>query len=217
MVRSPKYDDRHNAWGKVLMMQHALKNHDWVVFFDSDAMMANPEVPVEWLLNYWRVDRNTSLAVGSESLLERDKDDRGNPGQNTGFMIVQNIPKTHHIYKMWAECPEETHYKGCSKWKNEKYVDQTAFSNYVVYEFKKDIKILPCTEANGYPEQEAECNCKGIFMRHHWMHKELTKDMFAHNVMRMFAPRLHKHYMENYDVLVEDLRDRKLVGSEIVG
>ncbi|KAH8667123.1 hypothetical protein BX600DRAFT_511988 [Xylariales sp. PMI_506] len=79
MIRNPKYEDRHDAWGKIVMMEHALKNHDWVVFFDSDAIMANPEVPIEWLMNYWRVDGNTSIAIASESLLERDKDDRGNP------------------------------------------------------------------------------------------------------------------------------------------
>ncbi|KAH8645354.1 hypothetical protein BX600DRAFT_406615 [Xylariales sp. PMI_506] len=216
MIRNPKYEDRHDAWGKVVMMEHALKNHDWVVFFDSDAIMANPEVPIEWLMNYWRVDGNTSIAIASELLLERDKDDRGNPGQNTGFMLAQDIPKTKEISKMWAECPEEKHYAGCGIWKWRKLKEQTAFSNYIAYDYREDIKILPCTDANGYPEEYEDCKCKDIFVRHHWMHKQLTKDMFAHNIMRMFAPRIHKHYMDGYNEIVDDLRHKKLVGNKMV-
>ncbi|KAF2755653.1 hypothetical protein EJ05DRAFT_109762 [Pseudovirgaria hyperparasitica] len=216
MLRAPRYEDRHDAWGKVLMMEYALKNHDYVVFYDSDAIMANPEVPIEWLMNYWQITSNYSIAIASESLLERDKDEKGNPGQNSGFMIVNNIPKTHEIYRAWAECPEESHYPGCAKWKQTRLREQSAFSNYVVYEYKDEIKILPCAEANGYPEQDPDSHCKGVFLRHHWMHKELTKDMFAHNVMRMWAPRIHKHYMDNYNDLVEDLQDKKFVGSKMV-
>jgi hypothetical protein len=200
------------------MMREALKTHDIVVFLDSDAIFNNPEVPIEWLMNYWSVSDNTTIALSSEPALERDADDRGNPSENTGFMIIQNHPLTFELYEAWAECPEDTRYENCSHWKHPRQREQAAFSNYIRYDpaFEPTIQILPCLEANGYPERFDETRCKGTFVRHLWGNKEWVKDTMARGVMQAFAPRLHGHFMEDSEALVEDLRAKKLRGSEIV-
>lgn len=201
------------------MMQYALRKYDFVIFFDSDAMFANSEIPLEWLFNYWGINNSTSVAIASESKLDRDKDDRGNPGQNSGFMILQNNEKTHELFKAWAECPDtEERYPGCARWKMEHLREQDAFSNHIRYdkEFSPYIKILPCTEANGYPDQKSDSGCVGAFVRHHWMDKQQTKRKFGDTVMRAFAKQIHGHYMDEYDTLVEDLRGKAFVGSEMV-
>ncbi|KAF2755431.1 hypothetical protein EJ05DRAFT_540169 [Pseudovirgaria hyperparasitica] len=214
-IRSPVYEDRHPAWGKVLMTQHALKEHDIVVFLDSDAILRYPELPMEWLMNYWNIRKQTPISMSSEPNLDRDKDDKGNPGHNNGFMIVQNIAKTYEIFKNWAECPEETRYEGCEKWKWKHNREQDAWSNYLRYEYEEDVQVLPCIEANGYPEA-TETGCTGTFLRHHWLHKELTKEVWADNIMEAWAPAMHKYFSDHQKDYVQDLRGKKLVGSEIV-
>jgi hypothetical protein len=218
VIQSPKYPDRADAWAKVLMMRETLRDYDVVVFFDSDAVLTNPEVPIEWLMNYWNIGHDKAIALSSEPSLDRDKDDHGNAAENTGFMILRNLPIIWDLFKAWAECPEETRYKGCSKWVETRQREQAAFSNYIRYDpaFNGTIQILPCEEANGSPEFFEETKCRGVFLTHHWLDKDHTKDSFATGIMTAYTRQLHRQLKHEKKGVVQDLRSKTLKGSEVL-
>lgn len=114
-----------------------------------------------------------AMALDPNSGNNKDKFHRVN--LNTGFIIAQNIPRTHEILTAWEGCPEpDSKYENCTDFRTAgpgRPTDQGAFSTYIRYDFdhKEDIKELPCTEANGYPASHSGCN--GDFIRHFWTGK----------------------------------------------
>jgi hypothetical protein len=222
-IRAPKYKDRAPQWSKVVFTKELLKEYDIVVMLDHDAMFVTPQVPLEWLLNYWKIGPETLVAMAEDPNGEPNFDSRHRVNINSGFIIAQAGKKTQRLFKDWAECPEETRYPGCAVWKDPLFHEQSAFSSHVRYDFldgysidshPQYIRMLPCQEANGYPEVR-NCGCWGQFVRHYWAAKSSTNSEFNHNVMAAITPLLvQAAYRE--PGYVEEFRDKVLHGAEIL-
>ena len=217
-IRAPDYPDRWGTWVKVPIMKEALKTHEFIVFMDSDVMFHYPHIPLEWLLNYWNITAETLVAMAIDPDEPQNYDFRGNRLLNTGFVIAQQSKRTQEMYKAWGECPLETRYENCSKWKFDWAHEQAAFGNYIRYDFDRpeDIKVLPCVEANGAPEAMNRGGCKGVFVRHFWVDKQLPLKALTDSVMQYFVPRLHAQYHEESVNHVVDAKGFKLVGADVV-
>ncbi|KAF2264995.1 hypothetical protein CC78DRAFT_216728 [Lojkania enalia] len=217
-IRAPDYEDRWGTWVKVPMMREALKTHEYIVFMDSDVMFHYPHLPLEWLLNYWNMTKDTLAMMSIDPDEPQNYDAKGNRYLNTGFVIAQQSKRTQEMYKNWAECPSEKRYKGCAKWKLEWAHEQAAFGNYLRYDYDRpdDIKVLPCVEANGAPEAENRGGCKGIFVRHYWVGKGLLSQSLADQVMQYFLPRLHSFYLQESRHHIIDAKGFRIDGAELV-
>ncbi|KAF2744847.1 hypothetical protein M011DRAFT_470150 [Sporormia fimetaria CBS 119925] len=217
-MRAPDYKDRWGTWVKVPLMKEALKTHDYIVFMDSDVMFHYPHLPLEWLLNYWHMTPETLVMMSIDPDEPQNYDDKGNRYLNTGFVVAQQSERTQEMFKHWAECPSETKYPGCGRWKKDWAHEQAAFGNYLRYDYDRpeDIKVLPCAEANGAPEAINRGGCKGVFVRHFWVDKGLLSKGLADTVMQYFMPRLHKMWMDPAAENIMDAKDHKLQGAELM-
>ncbi|KAH6640113.1 hypothetical protein F5144DRAFT_559402 [Chaetomium tenue] len=222
-VRAPKYPDRAPHWSKVVFTKELLKQYDVVVMMDADAMFSTPQVPLEWLLNYWRIGPEALVAMPEDPLDHPNYDVRHRVNVNSGFIIAQAGEKTQRLFKDWAECPSETRYPGCAVWKKRPFHEQSAFSSHVRYDFldgysidshPQYIRTIPCTEANGYPKV-AGSGCVGQFVRHYWADKNLTNLEFNHNVMAALTPLLVQAAYKQPGI-VEDYRGKVLDGAQIL-
>jgi hypothetical protein len=210
-IRAPDYPDRWATWVKVPMMKEALKTHDIVVFMDADAMFHYPHLPLEWLLNYWNMTAATLVAMALDpNNKARNSDSQGNILLNTGFVIAQQSNRTQEMFRAWDECPQDTRYANCSHWASEWAHEQAAFGNHIRYDFNRpdDIKILPCTEANGCPEA-IDHGCTGEFVRHFWIDKQLTMGALQDSIEQYFVRRLLDQFQQDRLDLVIDATDKK--------
>jgi len=217
-IRAPDYADRWGTWVKVPMMKEALKTHEYIVFMDSDVMFRHPHLPLEWLLNYWNMTDDTLAMMAVDPNEPQNYDDKGNRFLNTGFVIARQSKRTQAMFKAWAECPSETRYPGCARWKLDWAHEQAAFGNYLRYDFDRpnDIRVLPCAEANGSPDAEHRGGCKGIFVRHHWNNKNLVAQDLSDGIMSIFLPRLHQMYLDRAPDHIIDAKGFNLDGADLV-
>lgn len=222
-IRAPKYADRAPHWSKVIFTRELLKQFDIVVMLDYDAMFPSPEVPLEWMLNYWKIGPEVLVAMAEDPSGDPNWDARHKVNVNSGFIIAQASEDTQRLFKDWAECPSEARYKGCAEWKDKPFHEQSAFSTYVRYDFldgysidthPQYIRMLPCNEANGIPEV-AGSGCVGQLVRHYWGKKALTNREFAHNVMAALTPLLAQNAYRGQGH-VEDLRSKVLDGAQVL-
>lgn len=135
------------------------------------------------------------------------------PLDNCGFVIAQNLPRTHEILQCWASCPDNDEFVNCSDWKNKWPAEQAAFGNYIRYKFAKsgDLNEIPCDEANGYPGSNSECS--GTFIRHFWMQKDSTGDQVNHGVMNVLMHRVMQQFKDNLKSLVMQRKTNKFEKS----
>ncbi|KAM0544328.1 hypothetical protein ACHAPJ_011864 [Fusarium lateritium] len=169
------YSDRRDSWKKPSVLSQVLKKHEVCVFIDSDALFNRLDLPMEWLMNYWSISpKNNSLALPFDPDTQHNRDRRGNLFLNTGFMIMQNKPKTYEIFKEWDDCANDGgRFPGCTEFRNRKGwqpTDQGGFGTFIRYDYPDEIISLPCTEANGFPESNSGCD--GKFIKHVWIGKE---------------------------------------------
>ncbi|KAK3375560.1 hypothetical protein B0T24DRAFT_647885 [Lasiosphaeria ovina] len=226
-VRAPAYADRAPHWVKVIFTQEMLKQYEYVVMVDFDAMFTNPAVPIEWLMNYWRINDQVMVAMAEDPHTGGNADRKGNINLNSGFVIAHQSDNAQRLFKDWAECPEETRYPGCAHYKNVMFHEQSGFSSFVRYDFldgltvekspgKEMIRQIPCSEANGGPLPDGKGwfgNCKGQFVRHLWGGKGLTPQQLADGVMQAFVPLLGNVFTKAQTVA--DYRGSKLEGDQI--
>ncbi|KAK3349220.1 hypothetical protein B0T25DRAFT_237439 [Lasiosphaeria hispida] len=222
-IKAPKYGDRAPHWSKVIFTQELLKRFDIVVMMDYDAMFPSPEVPLEWMLNYWKIDNKVMVAMAEDPNVEVNYDLRKRVNINSGFIIAQASENTQRMFKDWAECPAETRYEGCAVWKDKVFHEQAAFSSHLRYDFldgmsidthPEYIRMLPCNEANGIPEVK-HLGCTGQLVRHYWGHKDLTTREFSHNFMAALVPQIIKAAYGD-SAVVENYRDKVLDGDQIL-
>jgi hypothetical protein len=165
-----------------------------VVTIDHDAIFPNLHVPFEWLLNRWNYSQTTSLGMALDNHITPwnpsgfgNEDDFGEVNVNAGFIIAQNLPRTHDILRAWDSCPSnETTYPNCRKFIKEWPAEQGAFGTYIRRQFTEpdDLLVLPCTEANGFPGANFEC--QGSFVRHFTTKKELVTTGTASTLAQSF-------------------------------
>jgi hypothetical protein len=173
---------------------------------DSDTIIMNLHLPFEWLLNRWGVQHNTSFTMAKDPANEpQNFDSKGRINDNTGFMIIQDLPASHEIIEKVEQCPEDPErYPGCDKFKMEWPHEQGAFSEHIRYEYPGSINELNCTEANGYPGSGRE-DCEGVFIRHFWDRKFGLKDTVGYVVSAPLMSMLHRDIMDPTKEIVVDV------------
>lgn len=209
------FEDRRASWKKPTIMSKILKDHDACLYLDSDAIFNHLDLPFEWLMNYWQIHPNTnSLALALDPDAKNNEDQFGKTYLNTGFIIAQKNDKTFKIMKEWEDCPNEggTH-PDCVDFRTNvagKPTDQGGFGTYIRYDYAEDIKNLPCTEANGFPESHSGCD--GTFIRHLWTGKsDWIKVNMGLQIPGDYLELFHKQYIAERDSFY--ITEEKLLSS----
>jgi hypothetical protein len=204
-MRNDGYPNRAPNWAKPRGFKDRLKQGDcrFVLLIDADAAFVNLELPIEWLLNRWGVTSATALSIPKDpENNEPNYDSRGRVVNNSGFVIGQNLPVTHDIAQAWIDCPEnEIKWPGCDRYRFRDFCEQSAFGEYTRYDFPDDILELECNDVNGYPGSGRPCN--GVFVRHHWDQKHLTKHSFADALLLNVMTRVQQHLFDTPGVAME--------------
>jgi hypothetical protein len=199
-IHASNFEDRHATWIKPSALANHIKNYKFIVFLDADAAFRFLHVPIEWMLNYWDIKPKDAITMAKDPWDPKSpqyNSDRFNRTYtNTGFMIVQNTAQTLPILKAWHECPDDVRYANCSQWKQPRFHEQSAFGEYIRYDYEDYIKELDCGQANGFPGVEIS-NCQGKLIRHYWFEKHLVKDDFQQNVMNAITMPIQKLFAEN--------------------
>jgi hypothetical protein len=175
-VVAPKYEgERTEFWSKIPAISDMLHSGcKIVVTIDHDAIFANLHLPFEWLMNRWNFTGATSLGMALDNHITPwnpsgfgNEDDFGEVNVNAGFIIAQDNARTHEILRAWDSCPSnETQYPNCRKFIKEWPAEQGAYGTYIRRQFTRpdDLLVVPCTEGNGFPGMNTEC--QGVFVRH---------------------------------------------------
>lgn len=212
-VRAPNYEDRWGTWVKVPVTKEMLKSYDVVITLDADVGIMHLGLPMEWLMNHWRVTKKHMVAMAEDPAGDPNLDWNGKALLNTGFVISIASERTQSLYEEWAKCPseEDERYDTCAEWKGKRFHEQSAFGNLIRYQHEgaNDIRKLPCKEANGNPEHGF---CTGDLVRHYWANKEETKPHFARDVMDAMLTHLTNPFKEH----ILDLSDKRFDGADIL-
>lgn len=135
----------HNTWIKPHVLYDLLHSYRFVVFIDADATIQHMDVPLEWMLNRWNFDPETTsiaMPIDTKQILNGDEnascDSKGKVVLNTGVIIVQSLPYTFDMLTAWKTCTDGHRYKDCGHWKENWSHEQRAFSEYIRYDFNPD-------------------------------------------------------------------------------
>lgn len=214
-VHAHEFEDRHATWIKPSALANHIKNYKFIVFLDADAAFRFLHVPIEWMLNYWDIKSHHSFVMAKDPWSAEEpqfNSDRFNRTlTNTGFMLVQNNENTMPILKAWHECPDDVRYTNCSQWKQPRFHEQSAFGEYIRYDYEQYIKELECGEANGYPGVTAS-NCQGRFVRHYWFDKHNVKTDFRENIMNAITLPIQKVFAENIGGIISE-QERNVING----
>ncbi|KAL2135709.1 hypothetical protein VTI74DRAFT_7226 [Chaetomium olivicolor] len=214
-----KMKDHWDTWIKPHVLKEMLHGYKFVVFIDADAIIQHLEVPMEFLFNRWDISPDTSIAmpIDTQQLNENrtesiSTDSKGKVVLNSGVVVLQNLPYTHDMMQAWTECTTEKRYPGCGQWKERWSHEQRAFAEYIRYDFNpngNNIVEIPCNDANGYPGLVGKANviddCKGEFIRHYTLDKNMAKTSTADVLMQSITGLLQKNFAQhNATILVEE-------------
>jgi hypothetical protein len=197
IAQLPDDPNLHGTWNKVPAMLKAIKQYEYVFFLDGDAIIMHPHLPLEWLLNYWDISGNATIALAEDP--KKFLNGKGlYPNLNTGVIIAHYTPGSDEFFDAWMTCPDETRYEGCGVWKLRHTHEQAVINEYLRYDYREEIQILSCTEANRYPNDDDECS--GEFISHFWPFKELLTGAVKETMAQYFWPTLQQtlsHDREN--------------------
>ncbi|KAF2757899.1 hypothetical protein EJ05DRAFT_485979 [Pseudovirgaria hyperparasitica] len=204
-IRTTDYPDRAPYWTKIPALADHLHDYDFVVSIDADAQIRFPQLPFEWLLNRWNVTKETSMTMALDPDDPPNHDVHGRLHDNAGFIVAQNLPRTHDLLKTWAACPDEPspEFENCARWKHPWPAEQAAFAEYIrtIYNEPNDLNEIPCDEANGTPDftpnGEFQHGCKGKFVRHHTLSKDAIKETIQNGHMGVIMGRMHQDFNEH--------------------
>lgn len=206
-VHAHEFEDRHATWIKPSALANHINNYKFIVFLDADAAFRFLHVPIEWMLNYWDIKSQHSFVMAKDPWSAEEpqfNSDRFNRTlTNTGFMMVQKNENTMPILKAWHECPDDVRYANCSQWKQPKFHEQSAFGEYIRYDYEQYIKELECGEANGFPGVTVS-NCQGKFVRHYWFEKQKVKEDFQDNIMNAITLPIQKFFADNIGGIITE-------------
>ncbi|KAH6632918.1 hypothetical protein C7974DRAFT_433127 [Boeremia exigua] len=194
LIHAEQFKDRHATWIKPSALANHISNYKFIVFLDADATFRFLHIPIEWMLNYWRIEPKHSVTMALDPWDPQEpqyNSDRFNRTYaNTGFMIIQNNTEIMSILKDWHECPDNTRYPMCSQWKRPKFHEQSAFGEYIRYDYNDSIKEIPCGEANGFPGVHVS-HCQGKLIRHYY-----------ENMMNAITMSIQKVFADNADDII---------------
>ncbi|OAA78877.1 Galactosyl transferase [Akanthomyces lecanii RCEF 1005] len=202
-VQGVQISDWSKTWSKVPEIKKALRTHEFVVFLDQDALFRYPTLPLEWLLNHWQHDDETSLMLAYDPDRPFNTDSHGNLYMNTGFIIAQNSSRTHDLIDAWLRCPEGAEHEGCMRFAYDWPHEQAALMSFVKeYEFTRpgDVRAVPCGEANGSPWTADQHGCRGALVRHLWKEgKGRQADELVDSVMQYLMPALYADFRDGHN------------------
>jgi len=171
-----------------------------VVAIDHDAVFWNLNLPFEWLLNRWDFSEQTSMAMALDNNWGQNHDDWDVLSINAGFIVAQNLPRTHEVLRAWDSCPSnETVYPNCRKFINGWPAEQGAWGTHIRYHFNKttDRIEIPCNDANGFPGMGTECF--GLFIRHYTIGKDRVLPGIASSLSQLVFSVLHQDMVQKLD------------------
>jgi hypothetical protein len=198
-VEIEEFEDRRASWKKPIIIPEILKKHKTCIYIDSDAIFPHLNLPVEWLMNYWSINPEIdSLTLALDPDKPYNEDKFGKAYLNTGFIIAQNTARTFEIMDEWRDCPEEGgRHPECTQFKVGfmSLTDQAGFGTYIRYDFPENIKELPCSEANGYPESNT--TCIGTLVKHLWSGKDTWLKVAVGQQLRGdLLPAFHRRFVQ---------------------
>ncbi|ROT42489.1 hypothetical protein SODALDRAFT_336204 [Sodiomyces alkalinus F11] len=202
-VKTGDFQDRRASWKKPFIIRKMLEKHETCVYMDSDAIFNHMDLPVEWLLNYWDIDAKKDLvSLSIDPKAEHNRDKKGKLYDNTGFVIAQNHPVTFNMMDDWAVCADDGgKHPDCVDYRTVAFgrpSDQGGFGNFIRYDYKDSVKELPCSEANGFPEDRSEC--VGTFVKHLWSGKsDLIKIAIGQQIPGAFLEAFHRQILAEKD------------------
>jgi hypothetical protein len=144
-----------------------------IVSVDHDVIFQNLHLPLEWLLNHWNFTRETSFAMALDNHWGQNEDETHILNINAGFIVAQNLERSHEILRAWDSCPgNERVFPNCHNYIFNWPAEQGAWGNYIRRMFNEtnDYIEIPCTEANGFPDMGTECF--GSLIRHYTTGKD---------------------------------------------
>lgn len=189
-----KPSDRYVSWAKVPAIIEHLKECKIVLNVEADAIFKELTLPMEWQMNYWNFTKDTKVAIPADPAADFNLDWKGNVNLNTGFILAQNTPRTLEIWESWKSCVDDyDRFPDCQKFADDWPAEQGAYSSIIRYEYNDpdDLLVIPCEEANGYPE--ADFDCKGTLnYQHFWIKKDLLlKERAKVPIMQLMMRSLH--------------------------
>jgi hypothetical protein len=207
-IHTHDYPDWNRSiyWSKVPAIGDMLHSGcQFVVTIDSDAIFKHLEIPLEWLLNRWNITPSTSFAMALDNYWEQNEDSYGLLNINAGFIVAQDLRRTHEILRQWHSCPDnEAMYPNCTKYSKDWPAEQGAWGDYMrrKYNDSMSYKELNCTEANGYEGMGTECH--GIFVSHFTVGKDEVKSRVAQSLATSMFARLQKEMvLSSGDIVVD--------------
>ncbi|ORZ39006.1 hypothetical protein BCR44DRAFT_1427010 [Catenaria anguillulae PL171] len=160
------------GWYKPKIIYDALHRYEYVVFFDSDAYVAKPDMSLAEMLKRWGFHDTATMMMALDP--PGQKENNWN-ATNTGFWVLRSTPRAKEIMRDLATCPDRP---DCRKWLTEWPAEQAAFTKLIRPKLVEgqDLIIAPCEEANGWWGFPGPC--KGTIITHAWTGKEqVARDM----------------------------------------
>lgn len=205
-VNIDTFEDRRASWKKPTIMAKILKKHKACIYLDSDAIFYHLDLPFEWVMNYWNLHPDTnSMALAADPTHKNNMDKFEKVYLNTGFIVAQNNEKTFEIMEAWDDCANDGgKHPDCIDFRKNrpgKPTDQGGFGTYIRYDYPKDVKELPCTEGNGFPESKS--GCEGKFIKHFWTGKNNhIKVAVGQQMPGAIFETFHKQFMAERDSFI---------------
>lgn len=161
-VQAPLIEGEGPTWVKVKeLLRSTMKgDHDLVIMLDGDVIFKDLLLPFESVLNHWNVTKDIALTGALDLPLKANHfDAHGNVLFNTGFIVAQNTDRFPTLMRDWINCPTDVKYHNCSHWKENWAHEQSAFSEYIRYDYSDIIRQVPALDVQS-PE--------GRFASHYW-------------------------------------------------
>jgi hypothetical protein len=110
-----KYQKRKEHWERFPLILKHIENYDYVVWIDADAFFYMDALPIENIINKYRLRRRKRGWAEREIFLSYDHDaafvePHTAPSINSGVIILKNTQRVKDIVEKWAFC-EELRYK----------------------------------------------------------------------------------------------------------
>lgn len=192
-VRAHDDPELHATWAKVGAIKKNLMLYEYVVFMDADVIISYPQLPLEWLLNYWSMSNDTTIMMAEDPNEPQNYDSKGRLLLNTGFIIARQSNQTQEMFDSWIDCPSERIYPGCGHWRYEYFHEQSVFGEFIRDDFS-GIRKLPCAEANGDDAVKERTRCGGTFVKHLWLGKDYGPDRVSKSIFQYFLPWLRQQF-----------------------
>lgn len=196
--------DIHPTWVKVQAIRDTLREgYRFVVFTDYDVVFRRLKVPMEWMLDHWNVTEGIAVTLGLAQDLP-DRYDRTHHQRivNTGFMVVQNTDVTDRMFRDWTRCVGEQQHPGCAHWKKQFWHEQSAYSDYIRYDFPNRTREVSCNEVSGSPfhDLKGDKHCDGTLVGHYFQAKNKVKEAVEASIAELVLPSVVDEMMQRFTV-----------------